>query len=75
MAKLTVEGEGTFASWGSATQDPDRYHQYPGQIDQLWIVDVNGHLVIIDGAHGPSAAQELLDELDAMVQSATIETP
>ncbi len=69
------EGVGTFASWGTATEDPARYHQYPGQIDKLWIVEVDGHIVIIDGLYGPAAPQDLLDELDAIVQSATWETP
>ena len=36
-----------FASWGTRDEDPSRYHQGPGQIDKLWILDVDGHLVVI----------------------------
>jgi hypothetical protein len=63
--------DGTFASWGHGAEDPSRYHQGPGQIDQLWIVDVDGHLVVIDAGHFPGTPQSVVDEIGAIVESAT----
>ena len=51
--------------------DGARYHQDPGQIDKLWIVDVDGELVVIDTAHYEGTPQSVVDELDAMVESIT----
>ncbi len=65
--------EGTFASWGTRDEDPSRYHQDPGQIDKLWIVDVDGQLVVIDTAYYAGTPQDVVDELDVIVESATFE--
>jgi hypothetical protein len=68
---------GTFGSWGVPGSDPApyRYHQDPGQIDEIWIVDVNGELAIIDWAHYEGTPQVVLDELRAIVDSITFEAP
>ena len=65
----------TFGSWGVSGPDesPFRYHQDPGQIDKLWILDVEGELVVIDTAHYEGTPQSVVDELDAIVESATFE--
>jgi len=62
--------EDAFASWGVDGEDPARYHQGPGQIDKLWILDVDDHLVIIDTAYYAGTPQDVVDELDAIVESA-----
>lgn len=54
-------------------EDGARYHQDPGQIDQLWVLDVNGELVIIDAGHYEGTPQSVLDEIDAIVESATLD--
>jgi hypothetical protein len=39
-----------FESWtGDGTAGTDRYQQGPGQIDRLWILDVEGRRLVIDG--------------------------
>ena len=48
-----------------------RFHQGPGQIDKLWIVDVNGTSVIFDAAWYEETPPEHIAELERIVQSAT----
>jgi hypothetical protein len=64
---------GTFGSWGVPGSDvaPYRYHQDPGQIDKLWILDVDGELVVIDIAHYEDTPQSDIDEQEAIVASIT----
>jgi hypothetical protein len=52
--------------------DAARSHQDPGQIDKLWILDVDGELVIIDAGYYQSTPQSVLDEIDAIVESADL---
>ena len=63
----------TFGSWGVPGTDvtPFRYHQDPGQIDKLWIVDVDGTLGVIDTAYYDGTPQSVIDELEAIVDSTT----
>ena len=63
----------TFGSWGVPGSDvtPFRYHQDPGQIDKLWIVDVDGELAVIDIAYYEGTPQEVVDEMEAIVASIT----
>jgi hypothetical protein len=59
-----------------AVQDrPSRYHQGPGQIDDLWIVDVEGSIVIIDAMYRSDTPLETVEEMRALVESATFELP
>jgi hypothetical protein len=52
---------------------PARYQQGPGQVDEFWILDVGGKLVILDATYNPPTPAELIDELRTIVQSATFE--
>jgi hypothetical protein len=54
---------------------PSRYHQGPGQIDDFWIVDVEGSIVIIDAMYRPDTPPETIDEMRALAESATFELP
>jgi hypothetical protein len=72
--KFTDCDQGYFGSWttqGSAT--PDRYHQGPGQIDELWILDVEGVLTVIDTAYYADTPVQDIEEMRAIVESATFE--
>jgi hypothetical protein len=66
---------GEFGSWGMTDDDvrPFRYHQDPGQIDRLWILDVGGTLVVIDVAYYDGTPTSVIDEMEAIVESATFE--
>jgi hypothetical protein len=69
--------QGEFASWTGGWPDPitspSRPHQGPGQIDELWILDADGELVVIDATYGPDTPAEHLDELHAILESMTFE--
>ncbi len=56
---------------GSRSGECWRFHQGPGQIDKLWIVDVDGVPVIIDAAWYDETPPEHVDELEAIVASTT----
>jgi hypothetical protein len=65
--------EGNFATFGVAGEDPALYVQGPGEIDEIWIVDVNGRLVVLDGGYYAGTPQDSVDELHAIVSSATFD--
>jgi hypothetical protein len=52
-----------------------RNAQGAGQVDELWILDVEGRIVILDATYSPATPDELVDEMRAMVESATFEVP
>jgi hypothetical protein len=62
-------------TFGSYTYDgesrPVRYHQGPGQIDEMWILDVYGGTVILDASYSPNTPAALVDEVRALAKSAT----
>lgn len=47
----------------------------PGLIDELWIVDVDGTLVIIDAAYWEGTPDETVEEMRAIVDSISFELP
>lgn len=64
----------TFASYGGVgASEPWRYHQGPGQVDEFWILDVDGVIVIIDAMYRPDTSATLIDEMRAIAASATFE--
>jgi hypothetical protein len=65
--------EGIFATFGVAGDDLALYVQGPGEIDEIWIVDVNGRLVVLDGGYYAGTPQNSVDELHAIVSSATFD--
>ena len=70
--------QGFFVSFGGPGSDPDgldRLHQGPGQIDELWILDVDGALVIIDANYYDETPAADVEGLRAIAESATFETP
>lgn len=50
-----------------------RYHQFPGQIDELWILDVNGELAVIDATWSDATPSGALDELRSILDSMTFD--
>lgn len=61
----------TFASYGTNGGEPERYHQGPGQVDELWILNVNQAVVILDVMYRPDTPAALIDEMRTIVESAT----
>ncbi|CAN5686486.1 hypothetical protein BH23CHL7_BH23CHL7_13550 [soil metagenome] len=66
---------GEFVSYGTEQDPLNRYHQGPGQIDELWILDVDGAFMIIDGMYRPDTPAELIEEMRSIAESATFDTP
>jgi hypothetical protein len=67
--------EDTFGSWWLTETENARSQQEPGQIDEIWILDVEGSVVILDASYFPDTPGELVGEIRAIVDSATIEVP
>ncbi|MDQ3688603.1 MAG: hypothetical protein M3406_00930 [Chloroflexota bacterium] len=68
--------DATFAYYGVEGETGNaRNAQGGGQIDELWILDVDGSIVILDAGYSPATPAELVEELRALAESATFETP
>ena len=65
--------EGRFALFGLPGDDPARYSQGLGQIEEVWAVDVDGLTVVLDGTYYTATPQNAVDELRAILGSATFE--
>jgi hypothetical protein len=64
--------DGNFLSWlGRA--GGTRYQQVGGQVDQLWLLDVDGQTVVIDASYAPDAPERVRDELAEIVRTLEFE--
>jgi hypothetical protein len=75
MHPVTIEtcDNGYIAMFGLPDADPARYTEDQDLIEEVWAVDVNGQLVVLDATYYPDTPQNLIDELRAMLVSATFE--
>ena len=62
-------GHRNFVSWDGNGGEGERWQQMAGQVDRLWILNVNGQRLVIDAAHSPGATQAQLAEQDRIVRS------
>jgi hypothetical protein len=69
-------GDGYFDSWtaASGSWNGGRYQQGPGQVDRLWILDVDGERLVVDAMYMPSADAMDRHELWQVVESIGFET-
>jgi hypothetical protein len=65
-------GTSYFESW-IGPPGSDRYQQGPGQVDRLWILDVNGARLVIDAFSLPSSPSADVDQLVKVVESIRFE--
>ncbi len=61
-------GHQDFVSW-LGDQAGDRYQQVAGQVDRLWILDVQGQTVVVDATYSPDTSDADRDELGQIVDS------
>ena len=61
--------EQTFQSWTANGWNSDRFQQGPGQVDRLWILDVNGERLVVDAYYLLETSEEDRAELEEVVQS------
>lgn len=59
---------GVFGLWPGRLQ---RYQEIVGQVDMVWIIDVDGQRLVFDAAHDPNASPDKVAELEKMVTTAT----
>ena len=64
---------GEFRTLIEVGTDGARFHQGPGQIDEVWVVDVDGTLVFFDAGYFAATPAEDVEQMRAMVESATFE--
>jgi hypothetical protein len=70
--KFAACDNAVYAFYGiEGATDAERYALGAGQIDQLWILDVNGAIVILDATYGPATPASLVEEIRALAESAT----
>ncbi len=61
--------DGTFFRSWTAADGGDRYQQGPGQVDRLWILDIQGHRLVIDVTYMPAASAPDQVELGKVADS------
>jgi hypothetical protein len=67
---------GQFRSWGAPSGPDDaRFHQGPGQQDDVYILDVDGFRLVIDVLSYPGSPAEDLEKLQQMLDTIQIEPP
>jgi hypothetical protein len=66
---IESDGHRNFVSWHSVSGGGERWQQEAGQVDMLWILDVNGHRVVVDANYGLRTTKVERDELARMVKS------
>ena len=49
--------------------DAEQYAQVAGQVDRLWVLDVDGQRLLVDAAYSPDASQADRSELDQVAES------
>jgi hypothetical protein len=65
--------EGEFRSWTGIAGGQTRYHGAPGQVDRLWILDVDGARLVIDAVSEPTATEAEIAEMIDVVESIRFE--
>lgn len=66
---LTSDGYHDFNSWTAKGWADVRHQQLAGQVDRLWILDINGLRLVIDAFSMPYATAADLEELQGVVTS------
>ncbi len=65
--------EGHVAMFGLPGTDPARYTQDQDLIEEVWAVDVDGLIVVLDATYYADTPQNVIDEVRAIVESATFD--
>lgn len=68
--------DGYFNSWTaqSGSWNGGRYQQGPGQVDRLWILDIDGERLVVDASFMPSADAKDREELWLIMESIRFQT-
>jgi hypothetical protein len=63
--------DGHFALFGVAGEDPARWSQGPGQIEEVWAFDVDGAVAVLIGTYYVDTPQHAVDEMRSILGSMT----
>jgi hypothetical protein len=63
------DGHRNFVSWVGAGGVGERWQQMAGQVDRLWVLDVDGQRLVVDASYSPDTTQAQRDEEDRIVRS------
>ena len=68
--------DGRFDSWtaNGGSWNAGRYQQGPGQVDRLWILDVEGERLVVDASFMPSTTPKDREELWRVTESIRFQT-
>ena len=66
---VTDGGDHNFNSWLANDGEGYRYEEVPGQVDQLWVLDVNGQRLVVDATYSPGTSQSQRAALEQVVDS------
>lgn len=67
-------GHMDFISWLSSAGG-SRYQQVAGQVDRIWVLDVNGQRLVVDATYSPDATEADRAELGQVAESLQFESP
>ncbi len=67
-------GHRDFRSWTSSAGG-SRYQQVAGQVDRLWILDVDGQRLVVDATYSPDTTEVDRAELGQVAESLRFENP
>jgi len=67
------DGVHDFESWTAWIVGGDRYEQGPGQVDELWILDLDGQRLVIDATHVPETSMADVAELHSILRTIRFE--
>ena len=67
-------GHRDFVSW-LGTGDSERYQQVAGQVDRLWVLDVDGQRLVIDATYSPDTPDADRAEQEQVVESLRFVAP
>jgi len=71
---IQTDGHRNFVSWEGAGGVGQRWQQMAGQVDRLWILDVDGQRLVVDASYSPDSTQAQRDEEDRVVRSIRFST-
>jgi hypothetical protein len=65
----TRTGDTLYVSWTTWPNGRQRYHRFPGEVDRMWILDVDGRRLLIDAQQEPNASAAAIADIDAIIAS------
>lgn len=61
-------GHQDFVSW-LGRDAGDRWQQVAGQVDRIWVLEVDGQTLLVDATYTPATSEAVREELDQVVSS------